>query len=284
MKKILITGCLGQLGTEFKNLENEHQDFVFYYRDKNLDITNKNQVEKFVSKNSINIILNTAAYTNVLRAEIEKEKANQINKFGVRNLVEICEKYKIKLIHFSTDYVYSSKSKKPIDENTITNPVNYYGISKRSGELYIENSNSESIIIRTSWLYSSNGKNFVNTIVKKAKKEENISVVCDQFGCPTYSKDLASDTMKILKSGLKLDFDGKIYNYSNLGFTNWSDFAKHIIKFSNLKSNVNKITSDFFKSSVKRPMFSIMNKNKIIKNFNLEIPHWKESLKNYLVK
>ena len=284
MNNILVTGCNGQLGSEFKKLENKYTNYFFFFKDVDLDITKKSELEKFIRYNSVDIILNTAAYTNVPGAEIEKEKADNINIFGVKNLVELSEKHKIKLIHFSTDYVYSSRTKDPISEEKITNPLNYYGISKRNGELFIENSFSESIIIRTSWLYSSNGKNFVNTITQKAKKEEKINIVSDQFGCPTHAKDLALDTMKILKSKLRLDFDGKIYNYSNLGYTNWSEFAKEIITISNLNCTVKEVSSNFFKHSVKRPIFSITDKNKIISNFGLDIPHWKESLRNYLNK
>jgi len=284
VNNILVTGCNGQLGSEFKKLENKHTDYFFFFKDVDLDITKKSQLEKYIKDNSISIILNAAAYTNVSKAEIEKEKANNINKFGVKNLVELSEKHKIKLIHFSTDYVYSSNTKEPICEEKNTNPLNYYGVSKRNGELFIENSNSESIIIRTSWLYSSNGKNFVNTIIQKAKKKEKINIVSDQFGCPTYAKDLALDTMRILKSKLRLDFDGKIYNYSNLGFTNWSEFAREIIKISNLNCIIKEVSSDFLKDTVKRPMYSITDKNKIISNFKLDIPYWKESLRNYLNK
>lgn len=284
VNNILVTGCNGQLGSEFKKLKNKYNDYFFLFKDINLDITEKDKLERFIKSNSINIVLNTAAYTNVAKAEIEKDKADKINNLGVRNLTEICEKYNLKLIHFSTDYVYSSNTKNLIDEEKITNPLNYYGISKRNGELYVEKSSCESIVIRTSWLYSSNGKNFVNTIIEKAKQKESINVVCDQFGCPTYAKDLAFDIMKILKSNLKLDYNGKIYNYSNLGFTNWAEFAKEIINISEINCTVNEVHSNFFKNSVKRPKFSITDKNKIISNFGLNIPHWKESLRNYLNK
>lgn len=284
ISNILVTGSNGQLGSEFKKLEKNYNEYVFIFKDLELDITKKKKLEKFIKDNSINIILNTAAYTNVSKSEIKKEKADEVNDFGVRNLVELCEKYCLKLIHFSTDYVYSSNTKDPISETKITNPLNYYGFSKRNGEIHVEKSNCESIIIRTSWLYSFHGENFVNTIVQKAKKHENINVVSDQFGCPTYAMDLAIDTMKILKSKMKLDFDGKIYNYSNLGYTSWSEFAREIINLSKLNCIVKDVSSSFFKSSVKRPMFSITDKNKIITNFRLDIPHWKESLRNYLNK
>ena len=283
MKNILVTGCNGQLGSEFKNLISKYPEFNFFFKDVDLDISKKSMIENFILNNNINIILNTAAYTDVNKAEIEKEKANLINSFGVKNLVELSEKYHCKLIHFSTDYVYDGVSPELIGEGASTNPINYYGKSKREGEVFIEKSFSESIIIRTSWLYSFYGKNFVNTIIKKAKIDTEINVVNDQHGCPTHAKDLAEDTMRILTSKLKLNFDGKIYNYSNLGSTSWSDFAKEIIKYSEIECEVREVSSTFFNSNVKRPKYSITNKDKIISNFNLNIPIWKDSLKTYLI-
>ena len=283
MKNILVTGSNGQLGSEFKNLKSKYPEFNFFLKDIELDITDKSRVEDFIFKNNINIILNTAAYTDVNKAEIEKEKANLINSFGVKNLVELSEKYHCKLIHFSTDYVYNELNSELIDEGNSTNPINYYGKSKRDGEVFIEKSFSESIIIRTSWLYSSFGKNFVSKIIEKAKIDVEINVVNDQYGCPTYAKDLAEDTLRILSSKLKLNFDGKIYNYSNLGSTNWSDFAKKIIKYLEIECQVREVSSTFFSSGVIRPKYSITNKDKIINNFNLNIPMWEDSLKTYLI-
>lgn len=283
MNNILVTGCNGQLGSEFKNLTFKYPEFNFFFKDIDLDISLKSKIEDFILNNKINIIINTAAYTDVNKAETEKQKAYLINSFGVKNLVELTEKYHCKLIHFSTDYVYQGVNPKIIDENATTNPINYYGKSKREGEVFIEKSLSESIIIRTSWLYSYHGKNFVNTIIKKAKINSEINVVNDQYGCPTYAKDLAEDIMRILISKLKLNFDGKIYNYSNLGSTNWSDFAKEIIKYSEIKCRVREISSNFLNSNVKRPKYLITNKDKIITNFSLNIPKWEDSLKTYLI-
>lgn len=283
MKNILVTGCNGQLGSEFKRLKSKYSEFIFFFKDLDLNITNKQGLENFIFNHNINIILNTAAYTDVNKAEFEKEKADLINSFAVKNLTELSEKYDCKLIHFSTDYVYDGISSEIIDEGNSTNPINYYGKSKRKGEVFVEKSLSESIIIRTSWLYTCYGKNFVNTIIKKAKTNNKINVVNDQYGCPTYARNLAEDTMKILTSKLKLNFDGKIYNYSNLGSTNWSCFAKKIIKYSGNKCEVNEVSSNFFNSNVKRPKYLITNKNKIISNFNLNIPMWEDSLKTYLI-
>ena len=232
---ILITGCKGQLGSEFKNIESNYPELNFYFRDRDLDISIKKTLEDFIIKEKINIILNTAAYTDVISAEVEREKVDLVNTFAVKNLVELSEKYNCKLIHFSTDYVYNSFDKIPIKENSKANPINYYGKSKRNGEVFIEQSTSESIVIRTSWLYSYYGNNFVNKIIKKAKNNSEIHVVNDQYGCPTYAKDLADSIMNIILSKSRLDFDGKIYNYSNLGSTNWCDFAKKIIEYSKLK-------------------------------------------------
>ena len=282
MKNILVTGCNGQLGSEFKDLEQNYSELNFFFKDIELDISNKLIVENFIVNYNIHIIINTAAYTNVNNAEIEKKKADLVNVESVKNLVELSEKYKCKLIHYSTDYVYEGLSIKPINESTLTNPKNYYGKSKRKGELFIENSFSESIVIRTSWLYSYYGKNFVNTIIEKANKGNEVPVVNDQFGCPTYAKDLALDTINILESNMKLDNNGKIFNYSNLGSTNWSGLAIKVVEILSLDCKIEQVNSEFFKSNVKRPKYSITNKNKIINTFNLNIPKWEDSLKTYL--
>tara|TARA_B110000003_G_scaffold205628_1_gene204480 strand:- start:252 stop:1118 length:867 start_codon:yes stop_codon:yes gene_type:complete len=279
---ILVTGCKGQLGSEFKNIESNYPEFNFHFKDRDLDISIKETLENFIFNKKINIILNTAAYTDVNSAEIEREKADLTNSFAVKNLVELSEKYNCKLIHFSTDYVYNSFDEIPIKENSKANPINYYGKSKRVGEVYVEKSISESIIIRTSWLYSFYGQNFVNTIIERANNLNKINVVNDQYGCPTHAKDLAFDTMNIITSKLRLDFDGKIYNYSNLGFTNWSGFSKKIIEYSNLKCKIFEVSTSFFKSSVRRPKYSITSKDKIISNFGLNISSWEDSLKTYL--
>ncbi|MFL2666418.1 MAG: dTDP-4-dehydrorhamnose reductase [Flavobacteriaceae bacterium] len=282
MKNILVTGCNGQLGSELHNLASKYPEINFFFKDKDLDITNKEIIENYLTKNKINFIINTAAYTDVNNAEIQKQSADLVNEKGVKNLVELAEKYNCKLIHYSTDYVYNGENKSPLDEKGSTNPLNYYGISKRKGEKHIENSSCESIIIRTSWLYSNFGNNFVNTIIKKVKNKDKIIVVKDQFGCPTNAKDLALDTMNIVSSEIKLDKYGKIYNYSNLGFTNWSNFAKKIIEFLNIEYEIQEVSTDFFKSNVIRPKHSITNKNKIINTFNLNLTHWEKSLKTYL--
>ncbi len=282
MKNILVTGCDGQLGSEFIDLAYMYPNLNFFFKNKELDITFKKEIEYFLKENNINFIINTAAYTDVNKAEVERDKADLINEKGLKNLVELSEKYNCRLIHYSTDYVYNGKDKIPISENEKVNPLNYYGISKRNGEMFIEKSKVESIVIRTSWLYSNFGNNFVNSVLKKIDNKEKIFVVNDQFGCPTYARDLALDTIKIINSKIKLDIRGKIYNYSNLGYTNWSDFAKKIIELLDIDYKVHDVPSNFFKTIADRPKFSITDKRKIINVFNLKIQKWDESLKTYL--
>ena len=205
--KILVTGYGGQLSKEFYKLKStKFYDFDFVSSEK-FDIT-KNTSYNLFSIKKYDCIINCAAYTDVRNAEIERETAINVNSFAVKNLVQAAEKYNIKLVHFSTDYVYNSSSLELINETSQIHPVNFYGQSKRDGEIFIENSSSNSIIIRTSWLYSKFGNNFVNTIISKIKNNENISVVNDQSGCPTYAEDLAKDVIRIIKNE-RIDLHGK---------------------------------------------------------------------------
>ena len=203
--RLLITGSNGQLGQEFYRIKSlsKHK---FLFTDLNqLNICSIDSINSYMSDIKVDCIINCAAYTDVRKAEIEREKAFDVNSNGVKNLVAYCEKNNIKLIHFSTDYVYNSFSKKPINEEEFIDPQNYYGFSKREGEKHIENSKSESIVIRTSWLYSKYGNNFVNTIINKSKLGENLKVINDQFGCPTYAKDLAEAVIQILEIDKRID-------------------------------------------------------------------------------
>jgi len=237
-----------------------------------------------MNKIEVDYIINCAAYTDVRKAEIERKKALDVNSNGVKNLVNFCEKNNVKLIHFSTDYVYNSLNKKPINEDELIDPQNYYGYTKREGEKHIENSNGESIVIRTSWLYSKYGNNFVNSIIDKSKKGENLKVINDQFGCPTYARDLALAVIQILESNKRIDKKAKIFNYSNTESTNWFDFAKKILKLYGSNNKVEPVDSEYFNDEVKRPKFSITSKQKIIDTFNLEINNWDSSLTNYIIK
>ena len=277
----LVTGSNGQLGKTIQSIVKNKSEFIF--TDINsLDITKKKEIELFIKSYDINCVVNCAAYTNVDQAEIEKEKADELNCNAVKNLVEVSETYKLRLIHISTDYVYNGIDKSAITEYEYVNPQNYYGVSKLNGEKHIENSISESIVIRTSWLYSSFGKNFVKTIIKKSKDKDLLKIVGDQYGCPTNANDLADAIVRIVKSKDRIDEKSKIYNFSNLGFTSWFEFANVIAREINFNCSLEEIKTDEISQLSKRPKFTITNKTKIISAFNLKIPHWKESLKKFL--
>ena len=279
----LVTGFRGQLGRTIKSIVKNNSKFIF--TDINsLDITKKEKIESVIKNLDINCIINCAAYTDVDGAEIEKEKADELNDNAIKNLVEISETFKLRLIHISTDYVYNGINKSPILEHEYVNPQNYYGVSKLNGEKHIENSISESIVIRTSWLYSSFGKNFVKTIIEKSKDKDLLQIVGDQYGCPTNAYDLANAIIQIIKSKDRVDKESKIYNYSNLGHTSWFEFAKVILKEISINCDLEEIKTNEISQLSKRPKFAITNKKKIISTFNLKIPHWKESLIKFLNK
>ncbi len=280
--KLLITGSNGQLGQEFYRIKSLSKHKFLFTDLKQLNISSVENINSYLNDKEVDCIINCAAYTDVRKAEVERERALDINSNGVKNLVSYCEKNNVKLIHFSTDYVYNSFTKKPINEDEFINPQNYYGFSKREGEKHIENSKNESIVIRTSWLYSKYGNNFVNTIIDKSKTCENLKVINDQFGCPTYAKDLALAIIQILESDKRIDKRGKIFNYSNEGLTTWFNFAKKILELYGSNKKIEPVDSEYFIDEVKRPKFSITSKQKIIDTFNLEINNWEKSLINYI--
>ena len=277
--RILVTGANGQLGQEFKNVSNS--DHEFYYTDENdLDITKKKEILDYVSIYKIELIINCAAYTNVNDAETNKRQAIKVNLDAVRNLVEVCEEKKIKMIHFSTDYVYNSDNLNQINEDSNINPINYYGISKREGEKIIEKSSSDSIIIRVSWLYSMYGDNFVKTMIKKGEIGEKIYVINDQFGCPTYSKDLVDCTLNIIASDKFNKY--KVYNFSNEGYTNWYDFTKKIFELKKLNCSIIPVDSENYRSIARRPKYSVLDKSRIKDTFNINIRNWEDALQEFI--
>ena len=279
----LVTGSNGQLGKTIQSIVKNKSEFIF--TDINsLDITKKEKIESVITSHDINCIVNCAAYTDVDGAEIEKEKADELNDNAIKNLVEISETYNLRLIHISTDYVYNGINKSAISEYEHVNPQNYYGVSKLNGEKHIENSISESIVIRTSWLYSSFGKNFVKTILEKARSENLLKIVGDQYGCPTNAHDLANAIIQIIKSKDRINKESKIYNFSNLGYTTWFNFGKIILDYVSDNYNLEEIKTNEISQLSKRPKFAVTSKAKIISVFNLEIPHWKDSLKKFLKK
>ena len=279
--RILVTGANGQLGQEFKN-NKSNSNHEFFFKDENeLDITKKKEILDYVTIYKIELIINCAAYTNVDAAETNKRQAIKVNLYAVKNLIEICEEKKLKMIHFSTDYVYNSDNINPINEDSNINPINYYGISKRDGERIIEKSSSDTIIIRISWLYSVYGNNFVKTMIKKGENTDKVYVINDQFGCPTYSKDLVDCTLKIIASN-KFN-KHKIYNFSNEGFTNWYEFTKKIFELKKITCNVIPIDSNSYETTATRPKFSVTDKSRIKDIFNLKIRSWDKALEEFIV-
>jgi len=282
MLNILVTGANGQLGSSLKSLAPNYPNFTFYFTDKNeLDITKIRKIEEFVSKNKIQLIINCAAYTNVDKAEDEFPLANEINHLAVENLGVVSKDNNIRLIHISTDYVFDGTLEKPYVETDKTNPTNNYGITKLKGEEALLKLNPEnSIIIRTSWLYSLYGNNFVKTMMRLGKEKETINVVSDQIGSPTNAKDLAKVILQIIP--LIESKSVEIYHYSNSGVCSWFQFAQEIMKISKSDCKVEPILSKDYNSKAPRPNFSILNTEKIQYTFNVEVPEWKTSLRNYI--
>lgn len=281
-KHILITGSKGQLGSELRQLSSLYAQYKFYFTDKEiLDITNKSALEIYCKKNSINIIINCAAYTAVDKAEEDKQNADKINHLAVKYMAEISKELDISLIHISTDYVFSGKSFIPYKEDDKLDPQSIYGKTKLDGESSLKKINPKnSIIIRTSWVYSSFGNNFVKTMLRLGTDKDKLGVIFDQVGTPTFAKDLAKAILDII-SQIK-STKTEIFHYSNEGVCSWYDFAKTIFEISNIECKINPIETKEYPTPATRPHYSLLNKAKIKNTFNLEIPYWKDSLKECL--
>ena len=280
MHNILVTGSNGQLGNEFRLVvENKDKANNYFYTDvADLDITNKNDVSNFIIANNIDIVVNCAAYTNVDKAEDDKEKADLINHIGPNNLAEVCRDRNGFLIHISTDYVFDGTKNSPYTETDETKPLGVYSETKLKGENAIINSGCEYVIIRTSWLYSSFGKNFLKTMQKLTAERESLKVVFDQVGTPTYAGDLANVIYKIIMKNDK-DIKNQIYHFSNEGGCSWYDFAVAINETFGNNCKVLPCHSNEFPSKVRRPSYSVLDKTRIKKALDIVIPHWMESIK-----
>lgn len=281
MINVLVTGSNGQLASCIKDAEKQYNNLNFIYANhQELDIGNLNQVQAFFrSNNQIDYCINCAAYTSVDKAEEEVNKAFEINAFGAKNLAIACSNYNVILIHTSTDFVFDGKTNKPYTETDAANPINVYGASKLQGEIEIQQCLKEHFIIRTSWLYSEHGNNFMKTMLRLAETRNEINVVSDQIGTPTYSGDLAEAIIYIIN--IKTH-DFGIYHYSNLGEVSWYDFAKAIFEEANKKIKVNPIKTKDYPTPANRPIFSVMDKNKIKTVLKIAIPYWKDSLNKSL--
>jgi dTDP-4-dehydrorhamnose reductase len=284
---ILVTGSNGQLGSEIKDLELNFTNFNFFFMDlPELDICNSSQLNIFVNDNNINTVINCAAYTAVDKAEEDAEIAEQVNSIGVSNLVNALETVNGKLIHISTDYVFNGDHFLPYKESDPVSPIGVYGETKRAGELAVINSDIDSVVIRTSWLYSSYGNNFVKTMLRLGNEKENLGVIFDQVGTPTYARDLARTCLEILcgESSVNISKNGNLYHYSNEGVASWYDFAISIMELGGENCKVNPIQTKDYPTLAKRPHFSVLNKSKIKIDFKIEIPYWRDSLKDCIKK
>jgi len=283
---ILVTGSKGQLGRELESLlsndANKDISKHFYFTDRDtLDITNKAQLRSYVEENHIGTIVNCAAYTAVDKAEEEKELAFRVNHEAVKYMAEIALEKNIKLIHVSTDYVFDGTSCTPLIETDPANPKGIYGLSKYSGETEILRIKPPgAIIIRTSWVYSSFGQNFVHTMLRLGKERDTLNVVSDQIGTPTYAHDLAQTILVILAKKPTLSTALEIYHYSNEGVCSWYDFAQAIFEITNIDCKVFPISTEEYPTPAKRPKYSVLNKNKIRQDYSLIIPYWRDSLKS----
>tara|TARA_B100000767_G_C19766755_1_gene537930 strand:- start:2589 stop:3452 length:864 start_codon:yes stop_codon:yes gene_type:complete len=284
MNNILVTGGNGQLGSELKEIAPNYQDYNFLFTDvKDLDITNHTTVAAFIESNNITVIINCAAYTAVDKAESEPELSDAINYLAVANFAQIAKDKNIKLIHISTDYVFDGTNHKPYVETDIPNPQSVYGQTKLDGEQAMQQINpANSVILRTSWVYSKFGNNFVKTMLRLADSRDEISVVADQIGTPTNAADLAEAILTILPKISNETIE--VFHYSNEGVCSWYDFAKAIFEIEGLPIKVNPIESSQYPTPAKRPFFSVLNKNKIKKKYKMEVPFWRDALKECLNK
>ena len=302
MTNILVTGSNGQLGSEIRELvegeakathpENSSLGCAalaapsgnYFFTDRNsLDITDATAIKKFIDSNNINTIINCAAYTAVDQAEDDEVNADKINHQAVKNIAMLSNEFGIKLIHISTDYVFDGKNFKPYNEDDTTNPQGIYGKTKLDGENIIKEYNlKNSIIIRTSWVYSSFGANFVKTMMRLGSERDSLGVIFDQVGTPTYARDLAKAILDIVPNINSEKVE--IYNYSNEGVLSWYDFARDIMDIAKLECQVNPIETKEYPTPAARPHYSLLNKAKIKKDFNITIPYYKDSLKECIEK
>ena len=285
--RVLITGSNGQLGSEIKELATNYKKVDFIFKDlPELDICNFKALQAFIIDHKINAVINCAAYTAVDKAEEESIIATKVNYEGVLNIVNALQTVNGKLIHISTDYVFDGDHFSPYKESDPVSPIGVYGKTKRAGELAVINSAIDSIVIRTSWLYSSYGNNFVKTMLRLGSEKENLGVIFDQVGTPTYARDLAKTCLEILTgvNSVKISKDGNLYHYSNEGVASWYDFAISIMELGEENCKVKPIQTKDYPTLAKRPYFSVLNKIKIKTDFDIEIPYWRDSLKECIEK
>ena len=278
MPSYLVTGGSGQLGQCFQAVAKEFPEFNLLFTSRNeVDITRLETFANFHSKNPFDGIINCAAYTNVDQAEKEQESALKINTEGLQNLIAFAEEKKLSIIHFSTDYVFDGNSSEPYREEVETNPLGVYGASKLQGEIHLSKSSCKNVSIRTSWLFSPFGKNFVKTIAHLAKEKKELKVVEDQCGRPTYGIDLARAVLSLISN--KTIYRFPILHYANQGVCSWKEFAEFIVNELECKTIIQGITTSAYPTIAKRPKYSILDTGRIENKLGVAIPTWQESLK-----
>jgi dTDP-4-dehydrorhamnose reductase len=282
MKNILVTGAYGQLGNEVRILSANYPEYNFMFTDvDSLDITDKNELIDFVTGNDIRYIINCAAYTAVDKAEDDSELCEKINATAVKNLGLAAAEAGAGIIHVSTDYVFDGTSCRPYTEDMPTKPCSVYGKTKLKGEKNLLKACPNAIIIRTAWLYSPFGNNFVKTMIKLGSERESLNVIFDQVGTPTYALDLADAILKAMDQTIDTEHDkGGVYHFSNEGVCSWYDFTIKIHEIAGINTcKVNPIETKDYPTKAARPHYSVLNKTKIKQTFNITIPHWEASLK-----
>ncbi|MFZ4543934.1 MAG: dTDP-4-dehydrorhamnose reductase [Saprospiraceae bacterium] len=287
MKSILVTGASGQLGQEFKALALKFPVYHFLFAGRSdIDLSNPVSMESYFHSHQIDICINCAAYTAVDKAETETEECIAINVDGVGFLAALCENQQIPLVHISTDYIYHSKQNRPYIESDIPNPQGVYAKTKYAGEHQALEKNHRAMVIRTSWVYSSFGNNFVKTMMRLGRERDDLNVVFDQIGTPTYAQDLALAVVSIIDriecGSISWEEASGVYNYSNEGVASWYDFAKAIFDLTGIQCNLQPIRTEQFPTPAPRPAFSLMDKSLIKETFKLEIPYWRDSLEKML--
>lgn len=275
MSRILVTGAGGQLGSELKFLSPSYSHSFHFVAKDVLNIGDENSVNQFFAKHSFDFVINTAAYTAVDKAEADKDAAMNINAVAVGFLAKVCQEKNIRLIHFSTDFVFDGSLSRPLSEEDATNPLSVYGATKLEGEKLALRHCPEALIIRTSWVYSSFGNNFVKTILRLCKERDALNIIYDQIGTPTYARDLAEAVLQIVE---QKEWKAGIYNYSNEGVASWYDFAMAVRDLAGLKTNIQPIETAQYPTPAIRPKYSLLNKSKIKHAFGLSVPYWKHSL------
>lgn len=285
IRTILVTGANGQLGNELKELSSRYVAFNFLFTTRaELPIDDEEAIESFFQEHSIHYCINCAAYTAVDKAETEKEKAFLINAEAVGNLAAICKLHCTQFIHISTDYVYGGSKQIPLQETDEVGPINIYGSSKLKGEELALENNASSLVIRTSWVYSFYGVNFVKTMLRLFEEKERINVVTDQVGVPTYATDLAEVIMLFVqKTEFGQSFSG-VTNYINSGITNWYEFAQEIKELTQSSCDIYPTLTSAYVTPAKRPLYSVLDNSKVKKDLQIDIPFWKDSLEKCLTK